>query len=154
MLEISEPQFSDTEPDFVLWQLSGSISMPGCFPGLDQSIGSLIYKLPTVLSLRQLLDGDSSARFTLDLLHFRLEIFEHTLGSGPRYGFVVVGNLHSANAGAEPGNWPGAIPDQLLRDPSGGELSIDFAFTVDRDAIHSFQKEFSDNLSRSSISGG
>lgn len=95
--------------------------------------------------LRKLIHGDSSARFVLDELNFNLEIFEHTLNAGPRYGFFVVGSTYS-NSAIPTNQWPGSVANQLLLDDSTSAVSINFAFTVDHESLKSFHRDLTVDL--------
>jgi len=147
VLNISEPESSPAEPDFVTWDLTVSLVMPDCFPAIQQSVRSTFYRLPSLTPLAGLVDGNSDNRFVMDEQNFRLEIYEHTLNGGPRFGFIVDINVRSSGI-QYPDNWPGDVPDQILHDHRKGAASQNFAFSVGQESLQSFHRDLTIDLRR------
>ena len=152
-LDIGPPDESPTEPGFVIWGVSVSASLPDCWPPLTQSVESSLYHLPDVSSLEELLGGNSSARFEFDVLNFKLEIFEHTLNSGPRYGYVVDCHVYSNNV-TQISDWDTGIADQLLHERWDGAMSTKFAFLVGYESLKSFHKHLRIDIRERIHNGG
>ena len=139
-LEISVPEESPTEPGFVIWGVSVSAKLPTCWPRLEQRVHSCLYSLPDPGNFDKLVAGDSLARFELDVLNFKLNLFEHTLNSGPRSGYIAECRVFSNNV-APVSDWDKDIADQLLREESAGAMSVRFAFLVDFDSLTRFHRD-------------
>lgn len=148
-LEIGPPDISPTDPNFVLWDLFVTAQLPNCFPSLNQKVFSCLYALPDLEPLQKLLRGDSSARFVLDVLNFKLEIFEHTLNSGPRYGYIADCFVYSNNT-TQISDWNTEIADQLLRERWDGAISMNFAFMVDYESLNSFHRDLATEIRKHS----
>ena len=146
-LDISESESSPSEPDFVMWDFSASLIMPDCFPSIQQSVRSTFFTLPSLTPLAGLIDGHSDKRFLIDEQNFRLEVYEHTLNGGPRFGFIVDINVRSSGI-QYPDNWPSDVPDQILHDHRKGAVSQNFAFSVGQENLQSFHRDLTIDLRR------
>lgn len=141
-LEIGLPDKSPSESDFVIWNVTVNSTLPDCWPPLNQTVQSSLHALPNIEPLANLIAGDSSARFDFDVLNFKLEIFEHRLNSGPRYGYVANCHAYSNNMSQTP-DWGTGIADELLRERWDGAISVKFAFLVGFESLQLFHRELS-----------
>ena len=152
-LEIGPPDVSAPESNFVIWDVSISSSLSECWLPLTQTVRSSLYSLPDIEQLDKLVAGDSSARFVFDVHNFKMELFEHALNSGPRYGYVADCHAYSNNV-TQVTDWSAGIADQLLHERWDGAISVRFAFLVGFESLKSFHRQLRIDLASRHPSGG
>jgi len=135
--QISRTCSSASEPDFAFCELAVRISMPNSFPTIEQQVCANLYSTIDLEPLAKLVDGDSTSQFCIDLLHFKLNLFEHSLNGGPRYGFIANCHMHSIDW-TQMTDWDAEIADQLLRNDGYGAVSTKFAFQITQESLKSF----------------
>ena len=139
LFEISRTAPTPSEPDFAFCEMAVRISMPNSFPAIEQQVCANLYSTINLEPLAKLIDGDSKSRFGVDLLHFKLDLFEHSLNGGPRYGLIAQCHMYSIDW-TQITDWDAKIADELLRNERYGAVSTKFAFQVTQESLKSFHR--------------
>ena len=154
VFDFSEPDLIASDPDLFGWALRVSVRLPSSGSPLRQDICSTCYgQLPDISPLAQLLKRVPSAVFRLEEQNFELQIFEHTVNSGPVSGFIANCRCYTHNA-CEISDWEVDVIDRLLIEPVPYAADFRFAFAVEFDSLQSFHEDLAVDLHRCAIRNG